>query len=78
MRGILKSPGTYDIPDSPPIVQRPDDQDQLTDRVDQETDGGENQVGDEQPDRFRLVKACEVLEGGDRDEEADTPDDQGR
>jgi hypothetical protein len=68
---------TYDITNSPSVIQRSDDQDELTDHVDQETCGGEDQIGDEQSNRFRILESSKVFESGDGDEEADTPDDKG-
>ena len=50
----------------------------MTDCIDQEADAGEDQVGDEQSDRLGVVETCQILESGDRDEEADSPDDEGR
>jgi hypothetical protein len=50
----------------------------LTDHVDEETDPREDQVSDKQPDGLGVAESGQALESGDRDEEADSPNDEGR
>jgi hypothetical protein len=69
---------THDVSNGPSVIQCPDDQNKLADDIDQEARGREKQVGDEQPDRFRVLESGKVLEGRDGDEEADTPDNESR
>ena len=75
---LMSGKATYNVSDGPSIIQCPDDQNKLADNVDQEARGREDQVGDEQSDRLCVLEPGKVLEGSDRDEEADTPNDEGR
>jgi hypothetical protein len=62
----------------PSVVERSDDEDELTDDVDGYADDREDEQADEESDRLGVREASVALERRDRDKERDTPHDECR
>ena len=67
-----------DVAEDPTIVQGADDENELRDDVNDNADGGEDQVGNEEADGFVEAKNGDILKCRDGDEEADAPNDEAR
>ena len=74
----VESDAEKDIANDPSVVESSDDQHQLGDTVNNDTYGGEDEIGDEETRRFLVGERGKALECRNRDKETNTPDDQGR
>lgn len=64
-----------DVADGPPVVERPDDEEELRDDVDDDAGEVENELEDPEASRLLRREAGDVLEGTDRDQAGDESDD---
>ena len=64
-----------DVADGPAVVQRAEDEQQLRDDVDHDAREVEDELEDPEAGRFRAREAGGVLEGADRDQAGDQPND---
>lgn len=65
-----------DVTNRPSVLECPEDKDQLGDDVDDCADEGPEDVDNPKAERVVVFEASELLEGGDRNEESDTPNEK--
>ena len=72
----IKDTAKDDIANGPPVLERAEDEDELRDDVDDGAHERPQNVDDPEANWLGKAEASEALEGGDRNEEADTEDNE--